>query len=146
MLNTSPLRLVAHDDEDLNVIAAAVQDAITNIGMLRFERELRRFSFEVNRYCWEQEDKKRRVRSLLAFDGVLDVKVRKIDREHPEQTISLLNLGFRPDEEPPSGEISILFSDDKEIRLNVEVMDVTLLDGNDIWPTPKQPSHQTEQD
>lgn len=146
MMNKLPLRLVAQDAEDLNVLASAVQDAITNIGMLRFERDNRRFSFEINRYCWEQEDKKRRVRSLLAFDGVLGVKVRKIDREDSELTVSLLNLEFLPDEEPPGGEVSILFSDDREIRLNVEVLEVTLLDGDDFWPTPKQPSHETEQD
>lgn len=146
MLNTSPLRLVAQDIEDLNVVAAAVQDAVTNIGMLRFDRASRRFSFEINRYCWEQEDKKRRVRALLAFDGVLDVKVRKIDKTDTETTVSLLNVEFLAGEVPPSGEISILFSDDREIRLNVEVLDVTLLDGNDIWPTPKQPSHEPEPD
>lgn len=146
MHNESPLRLVAQDSDDLNIIAAAVQDAITNIGMLRYEGENRRFSMEINRYCWEQEDKKRRVRSLLAFDGVLNVKVRKINREDSEQTIAILNLDFVPDEEPPSGSVSILFSDDREIKLSVEVLDATLLDGNEIWPTPKQPSHESEQD
>lgn len=145
MHNESPLRLVAQDSDDLNIIAAAVQDAITNIGMLRYEGENRRFSMEINRYCWEQEDKKRRVRSLLAFDGVLNVKVRKINREDSEQTIAILNLDFLPDEEPPSGSVSILFSDDREIKLSVEVLDATLLDGNEIWPTPKQPSHDSEQ-
>lgn len=144
MHNESPLRLVAQDSVDLNIIAAAVQDAITNIGMLRYEGENRRFSMEINRYCWEQEDKKRRVRSLLAFDGVLNVKVRKINREDSEQTIAILHLDFLPDEEPPSGLVSILFSDDREIKLSVEVLDVTLLDGNEIWPTPKQPSHESE--
>ncbi|MEE9380800.1 MAG: DUF2948 family protein [Hyphomonadaceae bacterium] len=146
MSDVSPLRLIAEDAGDLQVIAAAVQDAVAKAGDLKYNSARRRFSFELNRYRWEASNTRdktgERVRSLLAFDGVLSVKTRAITRRDPELIVSLLDMSFIADDEPPGGKLTLTFAGDGEIVLDVEVMDVTLLDSEYVWPTKKRPDHE----
>lgn len=143
MSEHTPLRLIAETEDDLNVISAAVQDCVVKAGNLKYDARARRFSLEINRYGWEsgQKNERRRIRSLLAVDGVLSVKTRAITKTDPELVMSLLQLTFEAADEPPGGVLTLLFAGDGELRLEVEVMDVTLLDSNYVWPTNHTPKH-----
>ena len=146
MTDVKPLRLLAEEAEDLEVISAAVQDAVVKAENLNYEARIRRFSLELNRYRWEEGvDKRRdgeRVRALLAFDGVLGVKTRAVTKADPELILSLLQVTFTPDEEPPGGTVTLLFAGDGEIALKVEALDATLLDSDYVWSTRNTPSHE----
>ncbi|KCZ85913.1 MULTISPECIES: DUF2948 family protein [Hyphomonas] len=146
MSELKPLRLLAEEAEDLEIISAAVQDSVVKAENLNYEARIRRFSLEINRYRWEEGVTKRRdgerVRSLLAFDGVLGVKTRAVTKADPELILSLLQVTFTPDEEPPGGKITLLFAGDGEIELTVEALDATLLDSDYIWNTRHTPSHE----
>ena len=104
MADTDSLRLLAETREDLEVISAAVQDSVVKAGNLKYEARLNRFSLEINRYRWESEKVRtkdgERVRSLLAFDGVLGVKTRAITKTDPELILSLLQITYTPDQDP----------------------------------------------
>ncbi|MEM1289784.1 MAG: DUF2948 family protein [Pseudomonadota bacterium] len=145
MAERKPLRLVAEDETDLKVISAALQDAVLKAENLKFDRKRRRFTLEVNRFQWEDAAGKRgpklRVRSLLAFDGVLSVKTRAVSKADPDMVMSLLSLDFTPDQEPPGGTVSVLFAGDGELQLSVEALDVTLLDSTYEWATRHTPDH-----
>lgn len=146
MGDIKPLRILAQSVEDLNVISAAVQDAVVKAGNLSFDSRRRRFSLEINRFRWEDETRKgkqgERVRSLLAFDGVLGVRTRAITKADPELILSLLQASFAPSDEAPAGTVTLLFAGDGELVLDVEVLDVTLLDSDYVWPTKNLPSHE----
>lgn len=146
MSESKPLRLLAEEPDDLEVISAAVQDAVVKAENLNYEKRIHRFSMELNRYRWEEGVQKRRdgarVRSLLAFDGVLGVRTRAITKTDPDLILSLLQVTFTPDEEPPGGTITLLFAGDGEIALKVEALDVTLLDSDYVWTTRHTPSHE----
>lgn len=139
------LRLIAEDADDLQVISAAVQDAVLKAENLKYDRRRRRFTLEVNRFQWEDAKSKRgpkgRVRTLLAVDGVLGVKSRAVSKVDPDMVMSLLSMEFLPDQEPPGGKLSILFSGDGELELKVEALDVTLLDSAYEWTTRHTPDH-----
>ena len=139
------LRLIAEDASDLEVISSAVQDAVLKAGNIKFDRKRRRLTLEVNRFQWEDSTSKRgpqaRVRSILAFDTVLSVKTRAVNKVDPDMVYSLLSLSFDPAEEPPGGKLSILFSGDGELALEVEAIDVTLLDSSYEWTTRHRPDH-----
>lgn len=145
MTETKQLRLIAEDAADLEVISAAVQDAILKAENLKFDKRRRRFTLEVNRFSWEDMKTKRgpktRVRSLLAFDGVLGVKTRAVTKTDPDMVMSILSVTFTPDETPPGGKLSILFSGDGELLLDIEALDVTLLDSDYEWSTRNTPDH-----
>ena len=148
MTEPKPLRLLAEEAEDLKIIAAAVQDAVVKAGNLKYEKRSRRFALELNRYRWETAPKRKgqpgeRVRSLLAFDGVLGVKTRGITKADPELILSLLSADFVADvAELPGGKVTLLFAGDGEIMLAVEALDATLLDSDYVWPTRNVPSHE----
>lgn len=147
MAETTPLRLIAEDTDDLTVIAAAVQDAVTKAENLKYESRKHRFSIELNRFRWEAKTPGRkgpqtRIRSLLAFDGVLAVKTLGITKSDPDMVYSLLNVEFVPDEDPPGGVVRLLFAGDGELALTVEALDVTLLDSDYEWTTRHTPSHE----
>lgn len=147
MSEPKPLRLLAEEAEDLKIIAAAVQDSVVKAGNLKYEQRQRRFAIEINRYQWEAGERKKgepgqRVRSLLAFDGVLGVKTRGITKADPELILSLLSADFTLDAEPPGGKVTLLFAGDGEIVLTVEALDATLLDSEYVWPTRHLPSHE----
>ncbi len=148
MTEPKPLRLLAEEGDDLKIIAAAVQDAVVKAGNLNYEKRKRRFAIELNRYRWETAPTRKgqpgeRVRSLLAFDGVLSVKTRGITKADPELILSLLSADFVADAaEPPGGKVVLLFAGDGEIVLTVEALDAALLDSDYVWPTRHLPSHE----
>jgi hypothetical protein len=148
MTDPKPLRLFTEDAEDLKIIAAAVQDAVVKAGNLKYEQKKRRFGLELNRYRWETAPARKgqpgeRVRSLLAFDGVLAVKTRGITKADPELILSLLSAEFVADvAEPPGGKVVLLFAGDGEIVLTVEALDASLIDSDYVWPTRHVPSHE----
>lgn len=148
MTDSKPLRLFTEEAEDLKIIAAAVQDAVVKAGNLKYEQKKRRFAIELNRYRWETAPVRKgqpgeRVRSLLAFDGVLSVKTRGITKADPELILSLLSADFVADvAEPPGGKVVLLFAGDGEIVLTVEAIDASLIDSDYVWPTRHVPSHE----
>ena len=77
MAEHNGLRLIAETAEDLQVISAAIQDAVTKVRNIKYQAKKRRFSIELNRFRWEagEDERKERVRALLAFDGVLGCEV-----------------------------------------------------------------------
>ena len=145
MAEGKALRLMAEDAEDLKVISAAVQDAVLKAENIKFDRKRRRFTLEINGFQWEdaaQRGPKTRVRTLLAFDGVLGVKTRAVTKADPDLVMSLLSVSFAPDDEPPGGQVSILFAADGELLVRVDALDVTLLDSAYEWATRHTPDHE----
>ena len=150
MADAGPLRLMAETEEDLQVISAAIQDAVLKAENLKYDSRRHRFTLEINRFAWEQverngrrrRDPQVRTRALLAFDGVLSVKTRAVTKADPDMVMSLLSVAFSADDEPPGGTVSLLFSGDGELSLRVETIDVTLLDSDYEWTTRHLPNHE----
>lgn len=146
MADIKPLRLMAEDEADLQVISAAVQDAVAQIGALKYQAKKRRLTLELNRFRWEGSDPanktEERVRAILGFDGVLAVRSRGLSKSDPEVVISILRLSFEAGETAPEGTVRILFAGDGEIALDVECLDVTLLDSETSWSTRHTPDHE----
>jgi len=139
------LRLLAEDAADLEVIAAAAQDALARVGDIAFDNKARRFSMMVNRFRWENaaaDGPFERVRAALSFEGVLAVKSRKLRLDAPDALAAVLSISFQPAEEPPGGLVKILLAGDGEIALDVECLDALLVDLGESWRTPRRPDHE----
>jgi len=141
MADTHGLKLFAEDEADLKVISAALQDGVTKAGALRYQAKKRRFSIELNRYRWEEKTKSR-TRAIFAVDSVLGVKARGLSKGDPEMVVSILSVSFEPGETTPAGTVKLLFAGDGELALEVECLDITLLDGEHVWPTKHEPGHE----
>ncbi|WP_159589796.1 DUF2948 family protein [Chelativorans xinjiangense] len=141
------LKLVALDDEDLNIISAHVQDAVMKVGDLVYQKRERRFALGMNRFVWEKErrglfrrEPHERRRSVLHFDRVLAVRAAGIDKTKPDEVLSLLTINFVPGV-APSGTVELVFSGDAAINLDVECIEARLSDLGAAWETPVRPRH-----
>ncbi len=139
------LKLMAEDAADLDIIAAAAQDALLRVGDASYDKKARRFAAVINRFRWERAGGKgpfERVRSALSFEGVLSVKSRKVRMDAPDAVASLLSVSFMPDAEPPGGCVRLVFAGGGEIALEVECLDALLMDMGAAWRTPRRPDHE----
>jgi hypothetical protein len=144
-MSGSLLRLMAEDEADLDIVGAAVQDALVRIGEMSFDKKSRRFTIMLNRFRWETANEKgpyERVRAALSFDGVLGVKSRRVRHDSDEALASLLSVGFIPEEEPPGGVVRLLLAGGGEIAIDVECLDAVLVDTGPAWSTPRRPDHE----
>lgn len=146
------LKLIALDKEDLSVLSAAVQDALLRVGDMVYQSKKKRFAMVVNRFCWEQDyDKPKvrtnpphaRVRAGLHFDGVLSVQSKNIVQDRSDGILELLAVDFTadPSDDVDAGIISLIFSGGGEMRLTVECIEASLADLSKRWPTPNRPEH-----
>ena len=139
------LKLMSEDAADLDIIAAAAQDALLRVGDVSYDKKARRFAAVINRFRWEQADEKgpfERVRSALSFESVLAVKSRKVRMDAPDAVASLLSVSFTSDAEPPGGNVRLVFAGGGEIALEVECLDALLMDMGAAWRTPRRPDHE----
>ena len=133
------LRLRAETNTDLEVIAAAVQDAILRVGEISYDLRGRSLSLRMTRFQHET-DNAARAQSGIRFDSVLGVKTRGIDRSDPEAMVILLNIVF-DETDKPAGVINLIFAGGGELQAEVECLDVILADVTDARETDKLPLH-----
>jgi hypothetical protein len=143
MSKPEALRLLAEDADDLEVISAAIQDAIAHVGDLEWDPKGRRFTLALNRFRWEAPGLLLggRVRAGLQFGSVLAVKSRNLRREPRDAVVELLAVSFEPGE-APGGEIRLAFAGGGDLVLTVECVDAALADISSPWPTPSTPAHE----
>jgi len=139
------LKLLAISEEDLKVIAAHLQDAIVSIQDIANLKKNRTFLIQLNRFMWEDIEKgvfrkNKRIRTILKFDNVISVLSKNINSEVDKNFLDFLTIesNLLPDK---SYEIKLIFSGDSVIKINAEVIDVTLDDQGAPWESKTQPKH-----
>ena len=141
-MTTRPLRLLAEDADDLEVISAALQDAVARIGDIRWEKDGRRLTIAFNRYRWEAEGGRgERVRAGLQLGGVQAVRARNLRAEATDAVVELLAMTFDP-VDPPGGRVIFAFADGGDLAVDVECVDAALADLSEPWRSPHKPDHQ----
>ncbi|MFC3070430.1 DUF2948 family protein [Phenylobacterium soli] len=140
MAEPKPLRLLAQDPEDLEVISAAMQDAVLKVGDIVYEAKAKRLTIAFNRYRWEAGGGER-VRAGLQLAGVLGVQTRKIRLGAKSAVLELLAMTFTPGE-APGGAVTLSFAGGGDLRANVECVEAVLADVSTPWRTPRKPAHE----
>lgn len=142
----SQLKLVALDEQDLQIVSAHVQDAVMKVSDLAFLAAEKRFIIPLNRFVWENRSgffrkNNERRRSTLHFEAVNAVRSTGIDRERADDVLSLLAIRFQPGEELPAGVLELIFSGDAAIRLEVDYVEARLADLGAAWQAGSRPRH-----
>lgn len=140
-----PLKLVALDEADLEIISAHAQDAVCKTADLDFRPAEKRFLLPVNRFVWEGKQSFFRRRwerrlAVIQFDRVLSVKTTGIRRDQPDEVLSLLAIRF-VETEAPAGVIELVFAAGAAVRLESECIEVRLADVGGAWETRSRPRH-----
>lgn len=139
MAEYAPLRLLATDVDDLQVLATTLQDAVAKIGDIRFDARSRMLTVTFNRFCWEIGGGSR-VRSGLQLGSVLGVQARRLRRGAKDAVIELLTVTFEPGE-APGGLLMFSFAGGGDLRVSVECIDAVLADISPPWRTRRTPGH-----
>lgn len=139
------LKLLAMDTEDLAVISAHVQDAVSKPSMLEYVPSKKQFSIVINRFAWDAVKNRRasgyeRRGAALTFAGVQNVKALGVRRNDDSQILSLLTVKFTPGE-LPGGKLDLIFADGPILQLDVECVEVRLDDIGSAWETKFKPRH-----
>jgi len=166
MASSKPVKLRARDSEDLGVVAAWLQDALVPLVDVAYLKREKRFVMVANRFRWETIDRGEtpesagakssddarfeddspspafeRVNCGVCFDRVRAVRFRGLNLAEKDQILNLLTLHAEP------GTITLLFSGEAAIRLEVDTIACRVEDLGEPWPTRWQPSHdEPEQD
>jgi hypothetical protein len=160
MANSGPIKLRARDPQDLEVLAAMLQDAIVRPADMSYRPREKRFVMTVSRFRWElprgdgaardpepepQEDVRfeeagerqlfQRVAAGLCFDRVRRVRTQNLDQRRRDEILSLLTVDAEP------GAITLVFSGGARIRLEVSLIACHMEDLGEPWPTPWRPAH-----
>ncbi len=137
-----PLRLKAESVEDLEVLSALVQDAVSRGGDAAWLKGRRSFRVLLNRFRWEDREAAERrgrpferVQSLLVVEDVLKVASQGIDRAETDTVLSLLTLEFEPGEDG-AGRLILVLAGDGAIALEVECLNARLRDVSKPYAAP----------
>lgn len=144
------LKLKAEDKDDLTIISAYLQDAVTVVGDFTFSANDRIFAMMVNRYQWEEQKKIgdcedgqccQRIRTGCHFANVLSVSVQNIPQNEPKHILEL--LAIEPLElENGNMAIDLIFAAEGVIRLEAELIDASMQDVGEPYPAKCHPKHQ----
>ena len=141
------LKLVALDNDDIEVLSAHVQDSVVRIGDIMWRPAERRLIVVINRFDWEGAQSLsppfRRRRAALRFERVDAFKHRNIACGEKDAVLNLLAVEFVPTD-TPAGQVKLTFSGGSALRLDVECLECELADLGPEWATAACPAHEVE--
>ena len=144
-MKVTNLKLLATSDKDLSVIAAHLQDSIVLPKDIANLKTNIIFLIQLNRFMWEDVEKgvfrkNKRIRTILKFDNVIKVSSKNINIKSDKHFLDFLTIEttLLPDK---SYEIKLIFSGEATIKVNAEVIDVTLDDQGSPWESKTAPKH-----
>lgn len=134
------LKLSALDGGDLEIISAAVQDALVAVRDCAYLAGERRFVLLLNRFCWEVDASVGaahwRTHSALVFNEVNAVHHRNIPLDKPDRLLDLLSVALENERS-----VVLRFAAERTIRLEIGRLACHLGDVGEPWPTPWKPAH-----
>jgi hypothetical protein len=144
------LKLIALDQEDIEVVSAHLQDAVVKAADIRWRPAEKRLIIALNRFDWEAAHgtvpEFRRRRAALRFERVTTCKCRNciaVEAVQTDRVLNLLAVVFEGTDHP-SGVITLTFSGGATLRLEVECLEAELADLGPSWVTECCPAHQVD--
>lgn len=126
-----PLKFVALDPDDLEVVATHLQDAEVKVADVHWRPQEKRLVIGLNRFDWQAWNaftpEMCRRRAALRFERVLSCKCKHVTPAGKDAILNLLTVEFEPSD-MPAGVVTLVFSGDKVLRLEVECLEVELVD------------------
>lgn len=137
------LRLLAHSAEDITVISALCQDGAVLPHDMRYDARAHRFVLLLQRYRWEADQTRTRIRCALRFEHVTRLLQRGMRKETDiHALLSILAEKPTTDEENPVGRVLLHFSGGGSLQLHVDGLEAVLEDVTDYWQVRQAPGHK----
>jgi len=142
-----PVKFVALDKDDLEVVSTHLQDAEVKVADVHWRPHEKRLVLGLARFDWmaacAPAPEFRRCRSVLRFDRVLACKCKHVNPAGKDAVLNLLTVDFT-ETDAPAGVVMLTFSGGATLRLEVECLEVELADLGPAWTAAERPAHIDE--
>jgi len=139
-----PVKFVALDREDLEVVSTHLQDALVKVSDVLWRPQDKRLIIALDRFDWLSAEgtkpELRRCRAALRFERVNCCKCRSVNPHGKDAVLNLLAVEFA-ETSGPAGVVTLTFSGGGALRLEVECLEVELADLGPSWPAAERPVH-----
>tara|TARA_B100000579_G_scaffold421028_1_gene421370 strand:+ start:242 stop:640 length:399 start_codon:yes stop_codon:yes gene_type:complete len=119
-------KIIAQNQEDLRVISALCSEAKVKQLDIKFLKDNKIFLVSLERENKEKNNSKEKINSILKFEFIEKSQSKNIDQNNEENILELLAIDLFKKQN--NYEIILLFSNNRIITLDAEIMEVTLED------------------
>jgi hypothetical protein len=123
-------KIIATDNEGLQMISACCEGAKVKISDIKFLKSNKIFLISIERIRVESGQKDKKINSICKFDFVDFVKSKNIDQKKKELVLELVGIDYLKNEN--DFEISLMFNDNAHISLKTDTIEISLEDQNEI--------------
>ena len=119
-------KIIAQSFDDLKIISACCSGAKVKLSQIKFLKNNKIFLVYLKRLNREGENTREEINSIIRFEYIDSSKSKNIDQNNPELELELIAIDlFKKNH---NFEIILLFSKNRIITLNAEIIEVTLED------------------
>ncbi len=119
-------KIIAKDNNGLNLISACCSEAKVRIKDIKFLKKNKIFLFFLERFKKEEDKNSEKINSICKFEFIEEVKSKNINQEADEAIIELLAIDILKRNQ--IYEITLLFKNNAFITLFTEIIEATLED------------------
>ena len=119
-------KIIAQNQGELRVISALCSEARIKQSDIKFLKDNKIFLISLERDSKERNNSKEKIKSILKFEFIENSLSKNIDQNNKENILELLAIDLFKKQN--NYEIILLFSKNRIITLNAEIMEVTLED------------------
>jgi hypothetical protein len=142
-----PLKLIALDQEDIEIISTHLQDAVVKVSDIVWLPNEKRLVLGLNRFDWEAcghvTPCYQRRRTALRFERVMAVRCRNVKSSDKDAVLNLLAVEYA-EADAPAGAVTLIFSGGAALRLEVECLECELADLGPSWIAKARPAHEID--
>src|SRR5258708_11351896 len=139
-----PVKFVALDRDDVEVVSAHLQDALVKVADVMWRPQERRLVVALSRFDWLSAEgtkpELRRCRAALRFERVKCCKCRNVNPAGKDAVLNLLAVEFC-ETDAPAGIVNLIFSGGRTLRLHVRCL---VAQAGGLWPScpaARRPRH-----
>ena len=123
-------KIIANDNEGLQMISACCAGAEVKISNIKYLKSNKIFLLSVERVKVESDNINKKINSICKFDFIDKVKSKNINQNNKELVLKLIAIDFLKNKK--DYEINLIFENNAYIALTTETIEVRLEDQNEI--------------
>tara|TARA_Y100000389_G_scaffold71627_1_gene68315 strand:+ start:211 stop:624 length:414 start_codon:yes stop_codon:yes gene_type:complete len=123
-------KIIATDNEGLQMISACTAGAKVKVANIKYLASNKVFLLSIERSKIESDQEDKKIISICRFDYIDKVKSKNIDQKNTELALELINIDYLKNKD--DYEINLIFTNNSQITLIGETIEVRLEDQNEI--------------
>ena len=129
-MNKYLAKIIANDQEGLEMISACSSGAKVKVGDIKYLKSNKVFLLSIERTKIETNQNDKKINSICRFDFVDKVKSKNIDQSNQKIVHELIGIDYLKNNN--NYEINLIFNNNAHIALTTETIEVRLEDQSEI--------------